>query len=93
MTNAVNLTRESAEYLAAHITYDKGYQAGLQDAADAKRYAPAKINAADFYEHFKIALKYLDLPWGDMDKATISIIDGCFVMASAGKSCTLELPK
>lgn len=30
------LAERSAEYLAAHITYDKGYQAGRQDAEDAK---------------------------------------------------------
>ena len=29
------LAERSAEYLAAHITYDKGYRAGRQDAADA----------------------------------------------------------
>ena len=28
------LAERSAEYLAAHITYDKGYQAGRQDAED-----------------------------------------------------------
>ena len=30
------LAERSAEHLAAHITYDRGYQAGRQDAEDAK---------------------------------------------------------
>ena len=38
------LAERSAEYLAAHITYDKGYQAGRQDAEDAK-YAEDKVFA------------------------------------------------
>jgi hypothetical protein len=49
------------------------------------------MNAADFYEHFKDALKYLGLSWGQMDQAVVNIVDGKFVMTTAGKSCTLEM--
>ena len=49
------------------------------------------MNAADFYEHFKEALKYLGLSWGEMDQAVVAITDGKFTMTAAGKSCTLEL--
>ena len=50
-----------------------------------------EMNAADFYEHFKEALKYLGLSWGEMDQAVVAITDGKFTMTAAGKSCTLEL--
>ena len=49
------------------------------------------MNGADFYEHFKDALKYLGLDWSEMDKVVVSIVDGKFTMIAAGKSCTLEL--
>jgi hypothetical protein len=49
------------------------------------------MNAADFYEHFKDALKYLGLSWGEMDQVVVDIVDGKFVMTAEGKSCTLEI--
>ena len=49
------------------------------------------MNAEDFYEHFKDALKYLGLSWGEMDQAVVSLVDGKFTMIAKGKSCTLEL--
>ena len=49
------------------------------------------MNAEDFHEHFKDALKYLGLSWGEMDQAVVRIIDGKFTMIAKGKSCTLEL--
>jgi hypothetical protein len=49
------------------------------------------MNAEDFYEHFKDALKYLGLDWSQMDQAVVSLVDGKFTMIAAGKSCTLEL--
>ena len=49
------------------------------------------MNGADFYEHFKDALKYLGLSWVEMDQAVVRIIDGKFTVTAAGKSCTLEL--
>ena len=49
------------------------------------------MNAEDFYEHFKDALKYLGLTWGEMDQAVVQIINGKFTVTAAGKSCTLEL--
>ena len=49
------------------------------------------MNAEDFYEHFKDALKYLGLSWGEMDQAVVRIIDGKFTVTTAGKSCTLDL--
>ena len=51
------------------------------------------MNAADFYEHFKDALNYLGLSWGDMDQVVVDIVDGRFVMTTANKSCTLEITK
>jgi len=49
------------------------------------------MNGADFYEHWKEALKYLGLDWNQMDQVVVSIVDGKFTMIAAGKSCTLEL--
>ena len=49
------------------------------------------MNGADFYEHFKDALKYLGLDWSQMDQAVVRIIDGKFTVTAAGKSCTLGL--
>jgi hypothetical protein len=49
------------------------------------------MNGADFYEHFKDALKYLGLDWSQMNQVVVSIVDGKFTMIAAGKSCTLEL--
>lgn len=49
------------------------------------------MNAELFYTHFKDALKYLGLSWGEMDQAVVSIVDGKFTVTAAGKSCTLEL--
>jgi len=49
------------------------------------------MNAEEFYEHFKEALKYLELDWSEMDQAVVSFVDGKFTMIAAGKSCTLEL--
>jgi len=49
------------------------------------------MNADDFYEHFKDALKYLGLDWGELDQAIVSIVDGKFIMTTAGRSCILEI--
>ena len=50
------LAERSAEYLAAHITYDKGYQAGRQDAEDAfKRAIEAKLKAVMVEEQQRMA--------------------------------------
>jgi hypothetical protein len=51
------------------------------------------MNAADFYENFKDALKYLGVDWGEMDQVVVNIVDGKFVMTAANKSCTLEMEK
>lgn len=48
------------------------------------------MNAGDFYEHFKDALKYLGVDWGDMEQVTVSIVDGKFVMTAGNKTCTLD---
>lgn len=49
-----------------------------------------QMTADDFYEHFKAALKYLDLDWGSMDEAIVTIEGGKFIMTTANKSCILD---
>jgi hypothetical protein len=51
------------------------------------------MNAADFYEHFKEALKYFGVAWGEMDQVVVDIVDGKFVMTAANKSCILDVGK
>ena len=48
------------------------------------------MTADDFYEHFKDALKYLGLDWGQMDEAVVTIVGGKFIMTTANKSCILD---
>ena len=48
------------------------------------------MNADDFYEYFKDALKYLGVDWGSMDEVVVDIVDSKFVMTTANKSCILE---
>ena len=46
------LAERSAEYLTAHITYDKGYQEGRQDAEDAhKEFVEPMTEVADRFAH------------------------------------------
>lgn len=46
------LAERSAKYLAAHITYDKGYQEGRQDAEDAhKEFVEPMTEVADRFAH------------------------------------------
>ena len=46
------LAERSAEYLAAHITHDKGYQEGRQDAEDAhKEFVEPMTEVADRFAH------------------------------------------
>lgn len=49
------------------------------------------MNAADFYIHFKDAIRYLDLSWGELDQVVVNIVDGKFVMTAGTKSCTFEM--
>jgi hypothetical protein len=46
------LAERSAEYLAAHITYDKGYEEGRKDAEDAhKEFIEPMTEVADRFAH------------------------------------------
>lgn len=49
------------------------------------------MNADDFYEHFKDALKYLGVGWGEMDQVVVTIVDGKFEMSTANKSCAIQI--
>jgi len=50
------------------------------------------MNANEFYEEFKAALKYLGLTWGLMELATIKIDGEYIVMDYADKRVTFKVP-
>ena len=69
------LAERSAEYLAAHITYDKGYQAGRQDAEDAfKRAIEAKLKAVMVEEQQRMAKRIEGLE-ALLERQTARIVD------------------
>ena len=69
------LAERSAEYLAAHITYDKGYRAGRQDAEDAfKRAIEAKLKAVMVEEQQRMAKRIEGLE-ALLERQTARIVD------------------
>jgi hypothetical protein len=49
------------------------------------------MNAEDFYEQFKEALKFLGVPWGEKEKVTVTIFDKSIRFAYLNKECGFEL--
>ena len=49
------------------------------------------MNAEDFYEEFKQALKFLDVPWGEKELVTVDVRYGRFVMAYDGRDVSFKV--
>ena len=50
------------------------------------------MNADEFYEDFKDALKYLGLSWGQKDLAQVWLEGGSFCLAYGGRETRVRLP-
>lgn len=50
------------------------------------------MNADDFYEDFKDALKYLGLAWGDKHLAQVRLTAGAFCLSYGGRETRMNLP-
>jgi hypothetical protein len=54
---------------------------------------PGLVMTADvFYKQFKDALKFLDVPWGQMELVTVTC-DGGITFSYDGKSVSLDIPE
>ena len=51
------------------------------------------MNADMFYEEFKLALSYLDVPWGLKELATIKLDGDNVVISYANKVVTFKVNK
>jgi len=50
------------------------------------------VNADDFYEEFKAALKYLDVPWGEKERVTVAVVHGDrFLMVCDGRDVSFPV--
>lgn len=49
------------------------------------------MNAEDFYEHLKDALRFLGVSWGDKHLVAVSIVGGSVRLAYEGKECNFEV--
>ena len=49
------------------------------------------MNAEEFYEEFKAALNYLEIPWGRKEEVEIYVNENSFVMTANGKLVSFEL--
>lgn len=50
------------------------------------------MNADEFYEDFKDALKYLGLSWGQKDLAQVCFDGGSFCLSYGGRKTLVQLP-
>lgn len=50
------------------------------------------MNADEFYEDFKDALKYLGLSWGQKDLAKVWFEGGSFCLTYGGRETRVRLP-
>ena len=69
------LAERSAGYLAAHITYDKGYQAGRQDAEDTCEYHKNRAARWRAEAYKQGGHDVIELPWIGLTDAEIE--QGC----------------
>lgn len=50
------------------------------------------MNASEFYENFKEALKFLGVSWSEMHQATVKIRGDHIEISALGKSCSFSVP-
>ena len=50
------------------------------------------MTAEQFYEAYKAALVYLDVPWGAKELVTMFIAGDCIVLKVPGKEAHITLP-
>ena len=50
------------------------------------------MTADEFYEYFKDTIRYLNLRWAEMDRATVTILNDKFTLSYGDKSATITIP-
>ncbi len=50
------------------------------------------MTAEELYNSLKAALAYLNVPWGDMDKVDVCLLNGQLVFSNGRRQATVELP-